>query len=298
MQRFSATADFDAIFQAFQEDGGVILSGFLSTSEVASFNHEIQPVMDKLYSRETNGDDKAVEIMGDNRTKRFNSPVCESETFRRTIIEKDILYKMSEAALNQHRGAGYWLSSTQVIELEPGAPAQFLHRDQEMIRFWNSMGPSAPEAMINCFVAMTPFTEANGATRLVLGSHRWPKFVGCREPGFQGYEGVKSVPLEMETGDCFFMSSKLLHGGGHNSTTMEKRRGLAIALIRHDLVPYQAYAVTTPLDIVSSLSFRAQGLYGFRSPHWPEDNWCYSSWAADEVDVGTRMGLATDHIKA
>jgi ectoine hydroxylase-related dioxygenase (phytanoyl-CoA dioxygenase family) len=253
--------------------------------------------MDKLYTRTIQNDDKAVKIMGDNRTKRFNNAVCESETFRRTIIEKDLVHKMSDAALNQHSGTGYWLSSTQVIELEPGAPAQFLHRDQEMIRFWNSLGPSAPEAMMNCFVALTPFTEANGATRLVLGSHRWPNFVGCREPGFEGYEGVESVPLEMDTGDCFFMSAKLLHGGGHNSTTTEKRRGLSITLIRHDLTPYQAYAVTTPLDIVASLSFRAQGLYGFRSPHWAEDNWCYSSWAADEVDVGTRLGLPTNGYK-
>ncbi|KAL5358195.1 hypothetical protein BJX96DRAFT_173220 [Aspergillus floccosus] len=295
MQRLPTTADFDAILQAFQEDGGVIIKGLLSPSEVASFNREIQPAMDKLHTGAIQQDDEALNILG-SRTKRLNNPICESETFRHTIIEKDLLHKMSDAVLNHQSAAGYWLSSTQVIELEPGAEAQPLHRDQEMIRFWNSMGPSSPEAMLNCFFAMTPFTEANGATRLVPGSHRWPKFIGCREPDFEGYEGVESVPLEMDPGDCFFMSSKLLHGGGHNSTTTEKRRGLAIALIRHDLVPYQAYPLTLPLDIVSSLSYRVQSLYGFRSGYRPGDSWC-SLWAADDVDVGTRLGLPTNGYK-
>jgi ectoine hydroxylase-related dioxygenase (phytanoyl-CoA dioxygenase family) len=294
MQHFAATTDFTTIFQAFQQDGGVIIKGLLSPSEVASFNREIQPAMERLYTGTISNNNKTQELRG-GKTKRFNNLACESETFRQKIIEKDLLYQILDAVFNQPGGAGYWLSSTQVIELQPGASPQPLHRDQDLFRFWNSMGPSAPEALVNFMFAMTPFTEANGATRLVPGSHRWPMSVAATDPTSKALQGVKSIPLEMDPGDCFIMSSKLLHGGGYNSTATERRRGLAIAVIRHDLGPNQAYALTLPRHIASSMSYRVQSLYGLRSACWADDeNTTYSFWAAEEEDVGTRLGLPTN----
>ncbi|KAF7172377.1 hypothetical protein CNMCM5623_004585 [Aspergillus felis] len=296
IKRLPATGDFSDIFQAFQEDGGVIVKGFLSASEVARFNSEIQPALDRHYAGTKSSNGEISKMLG-NKTKRFCNLATESETFRHNILEKDILHQMCDAVFNQAYGVGYWLNGTQVIELEPGAPAQPLHRDQESFGFWNSMGPSSPEALLNFFCAMTPFTEANGATRFVPGSHRWAKFSGARDPDFEGFEGVETLPLEMDPGDCFIMSSKLLHGGGHNSTLTERRRGLAISVIRHDLAPYQAYALTVPLDIVKSLTYRAQGLYGFRSAHWTGYSTAYTIWAAEEEDVGARLGLTMGDMK-
>lgn len=297
MQQLPATTDVATIFRAFQEDGGVIIKEFLSQSEVASFNSEVQPAMEKLCAGSVSKNTNIQEQRGD-KTKRLSNIACESETFRQKILEKDLLHKVLDAVFNQPGGAGYWLSNTQVIELQPGAPAGIFHRDQDMYRFWSSMGPSSPEAMINFFIAMTPFTEANGATRLVPGSHRWPMSAGTSDPGYKAPIYADSVPLKMDTGDCFILSSKLLHAGGHNSTATEKRRALAIVAIRHDLTPNQAYALTLPRNIVSSMSYRVQGLYGFRSASWPDwEHKDYSLWAAEEEDVGMHLGLPTNGLR-
>jgi hypothetical protein len=40
--------------------------------------------------------------------------------------------------------------------------------------------PGGTEYFINVMIAATDFTEANGATRIIPGSHRWP---ADRQPG-------------------------------------------------------------------------------------------------------------------
>jgi ectoine hydroxylase-related dioxygenase (phytanoyl-CoA dioxygenase family) len=296
MQRLPASADTGTIVHALQQDGGVIIEGFLSSFEVAGLNHEIQTAMDTRKAGPTESDGLARELLG-GQTKRLDDLVCMSETFRCKIMEKSVLYDVCDRVFTQADGAGYHLSSTQAIELQPGAPAQALHRDHELYTFWNSMGPSGPEAALNFFCALTPFTNTNGATRLVPGSHRWSKFVGFRDPGYNGHDGVGTIPLEMDVGDCFIMSSKLLHGAGHNSTDTEFRRAMAISIIRHDLRPHHAYPLMVPLDMAVSFSYRAQKLCGFRSATLSGDSKTYSLWAAGDEDIGVRLGLPkNDHV--
>lgn len=287
MKRFSATTDFSVIIQALQEDGIVVIKGLLDTSDVARFNREIQPAMDKLQPGTQYRGVKESEASS--RTKRLLNPASESETMRRKILDNDLLHEVSDAVFNKADGAGYWLGNATVFELEPGTPAQQLHRDQDTFRFWSSMGPSAPESMLNFFFALTPFTEANGATRVVPGSHRWAKFVHFLDPEFDG--SVQTIPVEMDPGDCFIMSAKLVHGAGHNSTTNERRRALAVGVVRHDLTTHQAYPLIMPRDLVASMPPRVQSLLGFRSARWAGVGTNYTIWADREDDVGERLGL-------
>jgi ectoine hydroxylase-related dioxygenase (phytanoyl-CoA dioxygenase family) len=67
--------------------------------------------------------------------------------------------------------------------------------------------------------ALTDFTERNGATRIVPGSHRDPS------PEYGGE--VKSIPAEMRRGSVLVWHGSLWHGGGANQTT---RRRLGIAM--------------------------------------------------------------------
>ncbi|KAL4758763.1 phytanoyl-CoA dioxygenase family protein [Aspergillus foveolatus] len=287
MKRFAATTDFSIIFRALQEDGIVVIKGLLDPSEVASFNHEVQPAMDKLQPGSQCGNVQESEASA--MTRRLLNPASESETMRRKILDKDLLHQTSDAVFNQADGAGYWLGNATVFELEPGTPAQQLHRDQDTFRFWSRMGPSSPEAMLIFFFALTPFTEANGATRVVPGSHRWAKFVHFQDPEFDG--GAETIPVEMDPGDCFIMSSKLVHGAGHNSTTNERRRALAVGIVRRDLTAHQAYPLILPRDLVASMPYRVQSLFGFRSGRWAGVETNYTIWADREEDIGKRLGL-------
>ena len=67
---------------------------------------------------------------------------------------------------------------------------------------------------------MTDFTQTNGATRLVPGSHKWDK---DREPTEQ-----EIVFAEMSAGSVLLYGGSILHGGGANITNSEKRLAVLI----------------------------------------------------------------------
>ncbi len=63
----------------------------------------------------------------------------------------------------------FQLHLTQIIAIGPGAAAQQIHRDQWAFDFFTF--PVGYEVQCNTIWAMTDFTEANGATRVVPGSN-------------------------------------------------------------------------------------------------------------------------------
>ena len=71
----------------------------------------------------------------------------------------------------------------------------------------------------NSMWALTDFTAANGATRLVPGSHK---------RGNPDYGGAyDTIPAEMPKGAVLIWDGSLWHGGGAN-TTGERRTGIAM----------------------------------------------------------------------
>ena len=63
----------------------------------------------------------------------------------------------------------YQLSAPTGIQIGPGEKAQVLHQDQSVY----PLPPDYPDVVLNTMWALDDFTKANGATRLVPGSHRW-----------------------------------------------------------------------------------------------------------------------------
>ena len=81
--------------------------------------------------------------------------------------------------------AGCLISSLSSISIGPGETAQPIHADDMVIPLAKPHGA----IICNSMWALTDFTDANGATRIVPGSHR-------RESPTYGAE-VESVPAEM-----------------------------------------------------------------------------------------------------
>jgi ectoine hydroxylase-related dioxygenase (phytanoyl-CoA dioxygenase family) len=115
-------------------------------------------------------------------------------------------------------GDGFRASSITSIAIGPGERAQALHYDAQVY----PLPRPEPEVVVNSMWALTPFTEANGATRLVPDSHRWG---GDRrpEPGPDGQ--VATMAAEMGRGSVLVYLGSLWHGGGANRTD-EVRIGL------------------------------------------------------------------------
>lgn len=189
--------------------GGVILTGFLTSEQVQRFNREIQPAIDQIDAGSKRDDQRTKDFHG-NQTKRLTNLVTHSPTFRTDIIDDNFTHEILEGIFLKESGT-YWMTTAQVIEIGPGNPAQRLHRDLGNMPPYYDMGPRGPEGMINCLIALSDFTDANGATRVIPGSHKWANFHDLGSPEM-------TIPVEMKAGDVFVFSAKTVHGGGCNRT--------------------------------------------------------------------------------
>lgn len=256
LQRIPATAGRDAILAALRQDGAVIIKSLFTTDQVSRFNAEVQPAVDARKPGSTHTDEWVRDFHGDT-TKRLNGVVALSPTFRNEILENELIHACCEEIYLADAG-GYWLNSAQVIDIGPGSKAQPLHRDQWQFPIFTHAGPDAPEASINFVVALTPFTDENGATRLIPGSHRWPDLNQNGEP-------EDTIPAEMELGDACFISGKVVHGGGANVTEAETRRAVTLVFQCSYLTPEEAYPFILDGETARTMTARGQRMVGFRS---------------------------------
>lgn len=110
---------------------------------------------------------------------------------------------------------GCLVSSLSSIAIDAGEIAQPIHADDMVMPLAK---PHIP-VVCNSMWALTDFTDANGATRLVPGSHLKDNPV---------YGGTcETIPAEMKKGSVLIWDGALWHGGGANRTSV-RRTGIAM----------------------------------------------------------------------
>ena len=145
------------------------------------------------------------------RTVRIYNLLARHPVFRRVPVLEPLL-SIVEGVLDD----GCLVSSLSSIAIDPGEGPQPLHVDDTLYNL-----PRPHEAIVcNSMWALTDFTEANGATRIVPGSHR---FEARPEYGVH-YE---SIAAEMPRGSLLIWNGSLWHGGGANQTGT-RRVGIAM----------------------------------------------------------------------
>ncbi|KAK5234628.1 Verruculogen synthase [Exophiala xenobiotica] len=284
LQRRPASAGRDAILKAMHEDGGVIIEGLLTPQQVKQFNQDIDPVLAKMKPGSTHDSEWTQAFHGAN-TKRLTNLVTHSPSFGKELLDSDLVHELCTEVFTKESGT-YWLNTAQVIEIGPGNKAQELHRDQMQYPVFTTIGPNGPEACVNFLVALNDFTEETGATRVIPGSHKWPSFE---------YDGTPedTVPVEMKAGDAFFITGKVVHGGGANRHPDYRRRGLAFSFHCSYLTPEEAYPFLISMDTIKTLSPRAQKMVAFRS-QFPLRS--PGLWQSDYVELARVIGLETESI--
>ncbi|GGU83705.1 hypothetical protein GCM10010275_18700 [Streptomyces litmocidini] len=269
----------EEILKIVTRDGGVVIESFLTQEQIARFNAEIESPLQALAPGSTHENEIVAAFHGSN-TKRLTNLVTHSATFRSEVIDHPLVHEISDLVFLQESGT-YWMTTAQVIEIGPGNQAQMLHRDLENWYPFIGMGPAGPEVTINFLVALTDFTEENGATRVIPGSNHWSDFEDRGTP-------EQTIPAVMNAGDVLLINGKVAHGGGANRTGDEYRRGLAFTFNAGFLTGEEAYPFLVDRELAKTLSPRVQRMLGFRS-QYPTGS--PGLWQVDYADLGDYLGL-------
>jgi ectoine hydroxylase-related dioxygenase (phytanoyl-CoA dioxygenase family) len=145
---------------------------------------------------------------------------------------------------------GCLISSLSSIAIDPGEIAQPIHADDMVIPLDKPHRP----IVCNSMWALTDFTEANGATRLVPGSHLKPN------PQYGGE--YDSVPAEMPKGSVLIWDGSLWHGGGANSTG-QRRTGVAMNYCAGFIRQQENQQLGLAPELVKGFPPRLQELVGY-----------------------------------
>lgn len=190
--------------ERIERDGFTVIHDVLDTDGVAALLADLERVEAETAARPADNDFEG------RRTVRVYNLLAHGPMWRAIPVHPEVL-PVVQGVLDD----GCLVSSLSSIRIGPGEFAQPIHADDQLI----PLTPPHPPVVCNTMWALTDFTEDNGATRLVPGSHRRGK------PVYGG--DYDTVPAEMPAGSVLVWNGSLWHGGGAN-TTYADRVGIAM----------------------------------------------------------------------
>ena len=130
---------------------------------------------------------------------------------------------------------------------------QYLHRENGIYQPYVGR-LDMPEFILSAMWAGTDFTNQNGATRVVPGSHRWP------EERLAKTEEISQVA--MAKGSVVLWLSRTLHGAA-KSFVDERRTGYFTSYIADWFRQEENQYITVPPDVAQTYSERARQILGY-----------------------------------
>jgi len=248
---------------ALQAHGWCLLSDLIATDEVAAVNADLDPVF--AATPFCTGD-----FYG-HRTKRFGSLLKRSDHVAR-FVQHPLILALVETCLNPWCDT-IQLNLAQAIEIHPGAPLQYPHRDHDM---WQGVKGEV-EYLVNVMWPLTPFTRANGGTLLYPGSH------GVR--ALEESWAEEPLVAACHPGAAIVFLGSTLHGAGSNQTDTI-RRGMVVSYCLGWLKPYENQWLAYPPPVARRFTPELAALVGYRQ-HRPNlgnyEGVCPSVLLGDEI---------------
>jgi len=180
------------------------------------------------------------------RTKRVYNLLVHGPRFEAIPVHPRVL-PIVEGVLD----SGCLVSSLSSIAIHPGEVAQPIHADDQLLPL-----PKPHVATVcNTMWALTDFTEENGATRLIAGSHQRDQspVYGSEHP---------SIPAEMPRGSVLVWHGSLWHGGGANRSNAV-RVGIAMNYCAGWIRQQENQQLGIPREIARRFSPRLRELVGY-----------------------------------
>jgi ectoine hydroxylase-related dioxygenase (phytanoyl-CoA dioxygenase family) len=241
IEHVPATSEPERIADLMARDGCCVVDRLAAPEQMSRLREELAPHLDRTPS----GSD---DFSGRN-TRRTGGLIARSQTARE-LVQQPLVLGAVGRVLSHARN--FQLHLTQVIAIGPGEPMQAIHRDQWAFDFFPF--PKGYEIQCNTIWALSDFSEENGATRVIPGSHLYDDKLE--------FKVEDTEPAEMEAGSVLFYTGALYHGGGANRSDAV-RYGLNITYAVSWLRQEENQYLSVPLEVARELPESLLRLMGY-----------------------------------
>ncbi len=236
MSHLPPTATIDDVCETLDRDGYAIVDGVLSPEDAQAKRDDLISILKSTPAGRNDFEGF--------QTQRIYALFAKTRAFDAPATHPLVLGVLDRMLVH------YQLSAPVGISIGPGETAQVLHCDDGVY----PLPRPHQEVVMNTMWPLDPFTRANGATRIVPGSHRWTD----QRPD----AASPVVDAEMPVGSMMFFRGSVYHGGGAN-TTDRSRLGVIIEYAATWLRPQENHLLAVPRVLARDLPERMQELLGY-----------------------------------
>jgi len=239
---FSGDSNPDLVIGALLRDGAVIVEQAITAEVADTVLSELRDTFDSIGKDES--------VFNGYKTLRISAPLTVSRTSA-TLLEHPLVLKVCDAVLLRH-ALTYQFGSLTAIEIHPGEGDQILHTDDSVY----PMLVPGMELQLSALWALHDFTEENGATRVVLGSHN--------RQSLKPPEQKQVLQAVMRKGSVLFYLGSTLHGGGANRSNAA-RAGLVNTYTLGWLRQEENHYINVPREVAETYSKTIRNLLGYQA---------------------------------
>lgn len=206
------TADLAGGLSNLREYGYTVVPGVLAGDTLERTRDALYRAAESDRARGREIDEFALDKGDQSRTQRVWNVLS-----RDPLFEDLVEHPLALAFVREVLGWPALLGNISANICSPGCEGGHLHADQTFLgEPWPGAGPQG----LNVAWAIDDFTGANGATRVVPGSHKRNRGVAVDEMD------TDTIAMEAPAGSMIVFESRLWHKTGCNSTADQTRAGI------------------------------------------------------------------------
>ncbi len=225
-----------------KELGYAIIPGFLSEQRLNLLRNDLEPIFEQSGIRNADQGGRYSGL----QTVHVHNLFAKTRAVDEIAVDP-VLLLIIEGIL----GSLFQLSVGTAMSPQPGVDPQGLHRDDGHY----PLARPRPPFIANSLIALDDFTQANGATRIVPGSHKRTEDI---KPN------TEVIFAEMPAGSLLVFDGALWHAGGGNRTKDQRRRSINLNFNLSWLRQQENQYVGIPRTEWLKMPERLQRLLGFQ----------------------------------
>lgn len=235
--RLGPDASVDEVYERLDADGFCIVERYLPPEDVERKRADLTRILGAVPT-------------GRNEFEGFSTQRIYALFAKTRTFDVEATDPLVTGVCERVLGPGFLLSAPVGISIGPGETAQPIHRDDGVY----PIPRPHRDVVVNTMWALDDFTEANGATVVVPGSHRLTET--------RPEENAPTVRATMPAGSLLFFVGSVFHGGGAN-TTDRTRLGVILEYSAGWVRPQENHVLGVPKEIVAALPRPLQELLGY-----------------------------------